>query len=286
MPGSECCEHCAEIPLLREEVAALRTRLNALTALPLSVSGLLPLQVELEAAAKTPPRQMPLFGPVHGPPLPEVDHESSLQAKAGLYRILFAGRSDVYAYRWENTADGTKGWAPKRRPGTTRDNPEYLPLTVRSEGHLTKENPAAGGLYVTLPDSTCRLLACEFDGGTWRLDAAAYAEAAAWASVPAAVEISRSGDGAHVWTFFSEPVAATGARAMGAALLYEAMAIRGEMGLSRVLIGQDPGFQPATRRPCCPSSSGSKPSSGSCSPSPGSENGSVRMHHAPFGRKI
>jgi hypothetical protein len=84
MPGSECCEHCAAIPLLREEVAALRTRLNALTALPLSVSGLLPLQVELEAAAKTPPRQMPLFGPVHGPPLPEVDHESSLQAKAGL----------------------------------------------------------------------------------------------------------------------------------------------------------------------------------------------------------
>ena len=66
---------------------------------------------------------------------------------------------------------------------------------------------------------------------TWRLDAAAYAEAAAWAGVPAAVEISRSGDGAHVWTFFSEPVAAADARAMGAALLYEAMAIRGEMDI-------------------------------------------------------
>ena len=37
MPGSECCEHCAEIPLLREEVAALRARLNALTTLPLSL---------------------------------------------------------------------------------------------------------------------------------------------------------------------------------------------------------------------------------------------------------
>ena len=109
MPGSECCEHCAEIPLLREEVAALRARLNALTTLPLSASDPLPLQAELDAAAKTSPRQTPLFGPVHGPPLPQVDHESSLQAKVGLYRTLFAGRSDVYAYRWENTAEGTKG---------------------------------------------------------------------------------------------------------------------------------------------------------------------------------
>ena len=232
MPGPGCCEHCAEIPLLREEVAALRARLDALTTLPLSASDPLPLQAELDAAAKTPPRQMPLFGPVHGPALPRVDHESSLQAKVGLYRTLFAGRSDVYACRWENTAEGTKGWAPKRRPGTTRDNPEYLPLTDEViSAHLTKENPAACGLYVTLPDSTCRLLVCDFDGGTWRLDAAAYAEAAAWAGVPAAVETSRSGDGAHVWTFFSEPVAAADARAMGAALLYEAMAIRGEMNI-------------------------------------------------------
>jgi hypothetical protein len=178
---------------LREEVAALRARLNALTTLPLSVSDPLPLQAELDVAAKTPPRQMPLFGPVHGPPLPRVDHGSSLQAKVGLYRTLFAGRSDVYAYRWENSAEGTKGWAPKRRRGTTRDNPEYLPLTDEViSAHLTKENPAACGLYVTLPDSTCCLLVCDFDGGTWRLDAAAYAEAAAWAGVPAAVEISRS----------------------------------------------------------------------------------------------
>jgi hypothetical protein len=175
---------------------------------------------------------MPLFGPVHGPPLPRVDHGSSLQAKVGLYRALFAGRRDVYAYRWENTAEGTKGWAPRRRPGTTRDNPEYLPLTDEViSAHLTKEDPAACGLYVMLPDSTCRLLVCDFDGGTWRLDAAAYAEAAAWAGVPAAVELSRSGDGAHVWTFFSEPVAAADARAMGAALLHEAMAIRGEMDI-------------------------------------------------------
>jgi len=48
---------------LREEVAALRARLNALTTLPLSASDPLPLQAEFDVAAKTPPRQMPLFGP-------------------------------------------------------------------------------------------------------------------------------------------------------------------------------------------------------------------------------
>ena len=56
MPGSECCEHCAGIPLLREEVAALRARLNALTTLPPSAAGPLPLQAEPGVAAKTPPR--------------------------------------------------------------------------------------------------------------------------------------------------------------------------------------------------------------------------------------
>ena len=42
MPGPVSCEHCAEIPLLREEVDALRARLNALTTLPLSAIEPLP----------------------------------------------------------------------------------------------------------------------------------------------------------------------------------------------------------------------------------------------------
>ena len=68
MPGPECCEHCAEIPLLREEIAALRARLNALITMPLGASGPLPPQAEPDVAAKAPLRQMPLSGPVHGPP--------------------------------------------------------------------------------------------------------------------------------------------------------------------------------------------------------------------------
>jgi len=233
MSGSQCCEHCAEIPELRKQIAELRARLDGLSDAPEDAEGSRPAQAKIEKPpAVQRPRQMVLPRPVDGAPLPQVDQESGIQDKLDLYRTLFAGRSDVYAYRWENAADGTKGWSPKRRPGTTRENPEYLPLTDDViTAHLTKDNSAACGLYVMLADSTCRLLICDFDGGTWRLDAAAYAEAAAWAGVPAAIEISRSGEGAHVWTFFAEPVAAVDARAMGVALLREAMAIRGEMGM-------------------------------------------------------
>ena len=131
MPGSQCCEHCAEIPELRKEIAELRARLDGLSGAPGDAEGSKPSQANIEQpAAVQPPRQMVLPSPVHGAPLPQVDQESSTQDKLGLYRTLFAGRSDVYAYRWENAADGTRGWSPKRRPGTTRDNPEYLPLTT------------------------------------------------------------------------------------------------------------------------------------------------------------
>ncbi|MBV9444647.1 MAG: DEAD/DEAH box helicase family protein [Streptosporangiaceae bacterium] len=233
IPGSQCCEHSAEIAELRKEIAALRARLDKLTSASEDTVASQPLHATVQQRpAVRAPQQMALPRPVYGAPLPPVDQGSTLQEKLSLYRTLFAGRSDVYAYRWENVAEGTKGWAPKRRPGTTRENPEYLPFTDDViSAHLTKDNPAAYGLYVMLADSTCRLLVCDFDRGTWRLDATAYAEAAAWAGVPAAIEISRSGEGAHVWTFFDEPVAAVDARAMGAALLHEAMAIRGEMGM-------------------------------------------------------
>jgi hypothetical protein len=40
------------------------------------------------------------------------------------------------------------------------------------------------------------------------------------------IERSRSGDGAHVWVFFSEPVAAARARKLASALLTDAMGRR------------------------------------------------------------
>ncbi len=88
------------------------------------------------------------------------------------------------------------------------------------------------GLYPLLRDNSCRFLAADFDGEAAMLDALAYAKAARASGVPAAVELSKSGRGAHVWVFFAAPVAASSARAMGTVLLREAMVLRGSMDLS------------------------------------------------------
>src|SRR3954453_22024466 len=75
-------------------------------------------------------------------------------------------------------------------------------------------------------------LAADFDGPAAMLDALSYLKAARAISVPAALEVSRSGIGAHVWVFFSGPVPATTARTLGSGLLREAIALRGRMDLS------------------------------------------------------
>lgn len=64
------------------------------------------------------------------------------------------------------------------------------------------------------------------------LDALAYLKAARAVGVPAALEVSRSGIGAHVWVFFTGPVPAATARAVGSGLLREAIALRGRMALT------------------------------------------------------
>ncbi len=227
VPDTRCCEHCQEIPLLRQELAELQTIVAQLT------TGVAPDPAGETVAVVEPVQEALIPRPVPGGPglLPQVDRMSTEQAKLGLFRTLFAGREDVFAYRWENMREGKKGWAPKRRPGSRREDNDFLPLTDAVVAEHLIDTPATYGLYVMLPDSTCRVLVCDFDDAAWRLDARAYAEAAHAAGVPAAVEVSRSGEGAHVWIFFSEPVPAADARAFGAALLREAMAIRGELGL-------------------------------------------------------
>ncbi len=106
------------------------------------------------------------------------------------------------------------------------------------------------GLYPMLPgDQTC-WLAADFDGPAAMLDALAYLKAARAAGAPAALEVSRSGVGAHVWIFFTDPVSAATARLVGTGLVREAIAIRGRMDLRSydrlfpsqdLLLGRGPG---------------------------------------------
>ena len=163
-----------------------------------------------------------------------VDWTAPMGEKVAVMRSLFGARSDVYATRWENSSTRKSGWSPAVRGGWAQrraTKKDYLPLSDEVlSGHLRGE--VTVGIYPLLRGDRCTLLACDFDGGSWVLDALAYLDACHRVGVPAALERSRSGDGAHVWVFFDGPVPAATARSLGSSLLREAMAARAEMDLS------------------------------------------------------
>ncbi len=155
--------------------------------------------------------------------------------RLALFRRLFRGREDVYATRWEQPA-GRCGYAPALRPGVPRGRgvthaPEdYLPLTddvVRS--HLVGTRTV--GVYPLLADETCWFLAIDFDKAGWHEDVRAALTACDALGIPAVLERSRSGHGAHLWIFFAEPVAASLARNLGSAVLTRALDQRHQLGL-------------------------------------------------------
>ncbi|GAA1115437.1 DEAD/DEAH box helicase family protein [Nocardiopsis metallicus] len=227
----ETAELRAEIERLQAENAQLRTRLGSLgpTSVPTFVAP------EARTASTSP------FGVDE---LPHADASSRTQVKIELFRTLFAGREDVYAKRWVSTRSGRTGWSPVEENPFERNKAEadrvFHPLTDQVVyEHLCR--PEAGrsevhlGLYPLLADDTCRLLACDFDGkdgSDWRGDTGAYVAACRAAGVPVLVEVSRSGVGAHVWTFFTAPVAAATARTLGMALLRQAIDVRDRMTLA------------------------------------------------------
>jgi superfamily II DNA or RNA helicase len=214
---------------LAEEVASLRTlsaRLQAENARLLRLLELTPKQ-----AAPPGPVQTGFFEARPGP----VDRQSPPEVKVDFFGQLFAARTDIYALRWENARTGKAGWLPAVRggwrTGARHEDRDYLPLTKEVlRTHLSGETHI--GFYPLLDGDLCSWLAADFDGQAAMLDALAYLKAARTWSVPAALEVSRSGVGAHAWVFFAAPVPAETARRLGTALLREAMAVRGHMDLA------------------------------------------------------
>lgn len=188
------------------------------------------LKLTSREAATPAPAQSGMFekapGPVHG--------RSDPGNKVAFFRTMFASRQDAYATRWENSRTGRAGWVPAVPGGWRRSDtmarPDYLPLTDEIvTAHLSGTTHL--GLYPLLPDNRCHWIAADFDGSAALLDALAYLKAARALSVPTGLEVSRSGVGAHVWTFFTGAVPGATARRLALGLLREAMTLRGEMDL-------------------------------------------------------
>src|SRR5690606_31725805 len=144
-----------------------------------------------------------------------VDMRADPAAKVEFFLDLFGARTDTYAVRWENRHDGRSGWVPAIRgtwrKGMSPDQVSYLPLTADVvDRHLRGGHHI--GLYPLADDDTCWWVAADFDKDTAMLDALAYVKAARAAGIPAALEVSQSGRGAHVWIFFATAVPAVSAR--------------------------------------------------------------------------
>ncbi len=189
------------------------------------------LRLTRREAAPPDPAQAGFFdappGAVHAGSPPE--------EKVAFFGNLFAARRDIYALRWDNARTGQKGWLPAVgggwRKGIRHTERDYLPLTPDVlAAHLSGQVHV--GLYPLLDGDRCWWLAADFDGPAAMLDALNYAKVTRALGIPAALEVSRSGTGAHAWIFFTSPVPAETARRLGTGLLREAMSLRGQMSLA------------------------------------------------------
>src|SRR5712671_6835936 len=170
-----------------------------------------------------------------------VDRHSPIEHKLDLFRRLFRGRSDVFPIRWENRKTGRRGYAPacanewqrgicekpKVKCSACPNQAFFAVDDVSIERHLrgtdAKESPFIMGVYPMLADNTCSFLAADFDEGEWRRDVFAFRETCQRHKIPVAIERSRSGNGAHAWIFFQEPIPAASARRLGAFLITDTM---------------------------------------------------------------
>jgi hypothetical protein len=183
---------------------------------------------------------------------PRVIAASSAAEKIALFRRPFAGRADVFPVRWENRKTAKSGYAPACANEWVKGicgkpqvkcgecpHQAFIPVTddiiekhLRGEGARGSGGDFVAGVYPLLPDETCWFLAADFDEESWAADAVAVLETCQAKGVPAALERSRSGNGGHLWIFFSEPVSARTARQLGAAMLTETMERRPEIGFA------------------------------------------------------
>jgi len=154
----------------------------------------------------------------------------STEEKVALFRRLFRGRTDVYPVRWENRA-GKTGYSPacanEWRVGVCEKprikcsdcgNRSLIPLSdAVIYRHLAGAHTM--GVYPLLSDDTCHFLAVDFDEAEWKEDAKSFVQSCHELGVQVALEISRSGNGAHAWVFFASSVSARDARRLGTAII-------------------------------------------------------------------
>lgn len=168
----------------------------------------------------------------------------SPEAKIQLFKRLFCCREDIFPRFWENNKNNKKGYSPvcsnewvrpicnKPKVKCTECNYQaFLPLDdIAIKNHLQGIHIA--GTYAIRSNNTCIFLAADFDKESWKKDVTAYKYVARELGIETYIEISKSGNGAHAWIFFEEPVFARKARQLGTLILVKASALSKQIKLS------------------------------------------------------
>ena len=152
--------------------------------------------------------------------------------KIRLYRSIFNTRDDVFARYWEDFESKKSGYAPIYR---LNQSPQALTDTVISN-HLMGNQTI--GIYPLFPDNTTAFLAIDFDGSEWFELARRVSEVAQTYQLNSCLERSKSGDGGHLWFFFTERISAYTARQMGKLFLSKA-GIKTRATFDRMFPSQD-----------------------------------------------
>jgi len=161
-----------------------------------------------------------------------------------LFRRLFRGRIDAYPVRWVSKASGKSGYSPAcanewlagvcEKPRIKCSDCHHRKLLPLSDavlyGHLAGKHTV--GVYPLMLDDTCHFLAVDFDEAEWQEDVLAFAQSCDDLGVPVALEISRSGNGAHAWVFFDGRASAREARLLGSAIISHTCARTRQLKLS------------------------------------------------------
>lgn len=152
--------------------------------------------------------------------------------KIRLYRSIFNTRDDVFAKYWEDFESKKSGYAPIYR---LNQSPQALTDVVISN-HLMGNQTI--GVYPLFPDNTTAFLAIDFDGSDWFELASRVREIAQTYQINSYLERSKSGNGGHLWFFFTERISAYTARQMGKLFLSKA-GIKTRATFDRMFPSQD-----------------------------------------------
>ena len=152
----------------------------------------------------------------------------SKQQKIALFKSLFVAREDVYPKYWISKDGAKKGYSPVTYTFRGQD---YIPISNNIIQHHL-EGKIRLGTYAVINQTMAKFLVIDLDKASFIEDARAINQICNELNITPLVELSKSGNGIHMWFFFDTLVMASSARKLGDILITKAMDIGNSIDMS------------------------------------------------------